>query len=312
MSGFLHALQLLGTNATVVDHASGKAHKLLDIVVGRPDGSEIIGSMPIFRTRYGARFRSYRKSLLSEVQADSQAHAGQALAVLGALGVPLTYPIDVGDRSTETIDAIYRDMIANFCMKGELYWDAEAIIRYGPPNRTWTNKFGEIFSFDDLAEELLSREYDNGSCGGTHRLRCLAILIDAHARHSLVSKPIVADIVRHMAGTVEHLVTTQDPSGCWEIDWWYSLSSKRPAHGRATPTALGRLVATGHHVEWLLLLAAELRPSRDTLARAGSWLVSELQARVSDPTWVAENYCPVVHATRAVLLLGEASAEQLE
>ena len=103
----------------------------------------------------------------------------------------------------------------------------------------------------------------------------------------------------------------QHADGYWDKNW-HNLK----ADAKDEDMALGgplprRILATGHALEWWAMAPEELHPPRDTLIRAGQWLVREID-QMSDKS-IADNYTFLSHAGRALALWrGETPATALQ
>ncbi len=191
------------------------------------------------------------------------------------------------------------DVKANFALDGELYWDAIAITLLLAPERTWTGKFGELFSFDELAGALVAASFDDSPCSGTHKLIALAILLRADAETPLLSDPARRSVRDTLARAVELLSRTQLPDGAWQSDW-YSRVDNTSLPPLATTNPANHLITTGHHLEWLILLPPDLQISRSTLVLAADRCASLLRLLSADDASVQAHFCPLVHAARSV------------
>src|SRR5207302_3298465 len=95
-------------------------------------------------------------------------HRDQTLAAFAELGLPLSFTLQ-GDGGTGTLRDVLDDSLANFHLgQKELAWTALAYALYLPPVKSWINRYGERFGFDQLVSEMLDRPLDAESCGGTH------------------------------------------------------------------------------------------------------------------------------------------------
>src|SRR6185437_15422714 len=59
---------------------------------------------------------------------------------------------------THAVRELLEDTLANFDRRErELEWTAEALALYLPPQREWSDKYGNRHTLDEVAEELLNR-----------------------------------------------------------------------------------------------------------------------------------------------------------
>jgi hypothetical protein len=274
---------------------SGK--ELMKLLTDDRAGAAYFGREPLVLTRTGVRF------LTGDAQAalkdnSLEWHRDQTLAAFGELGVPLTHPLSVAGRVLPLRDVL-QDSLANFHLKQkELAWTAMAYALYLPPIRAWTNRFGEVYSFDRLVDEMLGRSPGAGSCGGTHDLYSLTIVARCDREIPLLSEPVRARLVSHLKRCADVAVRGQRPDGSWRATWNRELL---PASERSglTPedVASDSLLMTGHLAEWFLYLPVDLRPADadQVLRRAAHWLNNALHAAKEDD--LTRSFCPYSHAT---------------
>ena len=309
LGAMLHAAHVFGAECCVSEKGSGEPIRVVDLLLHSERGSEHFGgARALCPTRYGARFPLHQKAALGTEQPSAESHPGQTLSVLAGLGVPLSQPIQLPDDETGTLQQVLDDMAANFVLEGEIYWDAAALTLYVPPARSWTNKFGEEFTFDMLAEELLNRDLAESSCSGTHGLISLTILMRVDEQTEILSPRIRKKLRQRLADVATVLVEGQLPDGSWQLDWHAPLSG-RPSSRNQRRTETTGVLATGHHLEWLLMLPDEMRPDDQVFARAAEWLLAALLQQTEDREWVQRWYCPASHAARAVKILSDTPEE---
>jgi hypothetical protein len=179
------------------------------------------------------------------------------------------------------------------------------LMLYVPPARSWRNKFGKEFTFDDAVRELLSRPIERSPCAGTHRLTALAVMLRVDAEVPVLSEAVRAEVREHLRVVVRTLTECQRPQGFWEPSWFQELPGARPLMFRNMTGTESEVLATGHHLEWLMLLPPDMQPPPEVFARGARWLTKVLLEESKDNRWVAANYCPVIHAARSVLVLAE-------
>jgi hypothetical protein len=305
LSMLLHALRLFGPGATVPAREPGRRASLVAIALDQRAGTDYFGGQPaLIDTREGVRCRVVQP-LYAKEQPERQAHPGQLLAVLAEVGISLDQPVSTsgGPRS---VRRILDDTLAHFDPKqNEIEWTALALALYLPPRRSWANKFGETFTLDALAGELMSRPFESSiACGGTHLLYSLVTLLRADQQESVLADPVRREVRDRLHGVVESLVRTQLSDGSWDHRW--------REHGRGAGAdphdgdldhggEAERVLLTGHHLEWLVLLPPDLQPPPDRFLRAARWLLERV---LNDPTsTLDEGYCPYSHAGRVLLTI---------
>lgn len=297
-----HALHLFGRDVEVAGR-DGEPVKVLDLLLDSDRGFEYFGTRHLVSTRYGARFPVHVQLLLGTSQTGAESHQGQALSVLGEMGVPLDSPIRLPGGGAGTLRLVLDDLIANFTLEGEIYWDAASIGLYVPPARSWTDKFGRRFTFDELAQELLSRDPGDSSCAGTHRLSTLVLLLRTDAATPIFSDRVRDEVRGHLGLVARVLAECQASDGSWDLDWHANLPGAK--HGHKEPGgAWSKIITTGHHLEWMMLLGPDLRPRDEVFARGAQWLMPTLLREVGERGPLGPQYCPASHAVRVLRILG--------
>lgn len=291
----LHLIALHGPGTEVTSKASGGRVLLTDILLDDRRGEEFFGAGALQRTRYGVRFVSHSGARHAE------AHRDHCLAVLAEQGMPLSRPVLVAGEQL-TLRDLLNDSIANFHLRQvELSWTAEAYALYLPPQRRWTNRFGERFSFDDLARELLARPFNEASCFGMHLIRSLTTIHRVDASAAILSADARAAVTRRLSGLSLACAASQTADGGWPLDWHGAGPMRR--HGlTVAETASNRLLMTAHVAEWLLILPASMRAPPELRRRAARWLLGRLAT--ADGQAQLNDFCAYSHAAHALRRLG--------
>ena len=91
--------------------------------------------------------------------------------------MPGSFPMSASGKPF-TLHDLVADSIANFHLgQEEIEWTALTYISWLPPERQWTNKFGETFTFDQLATELMRRRFEEATCVGSHVVQAMVVLL---------------------------------------------------------------------------------------------------------------------------------------
>lgn len=261
-------------------------------------------------------------------------HRHQLLSVLGEQGVAPETTIEFqGGRCT--VQLLLDQSLSGYTHSGEIEWSIVAFASYLPPTNSWVNRFGHTFSFDDAARLLIARPFEASSCAGTHALFALAYLDQANGRCSgkLLSfdtAKLVADYLKNISQALELL---QDDDGSIPHDWyrlvaksdWYlktiamagastsideetSFSrwvSERKGESVRNSDRIGRILATGHHLEWLIV-ADQYIPSLSFYERALRYCEREVNTESKEwqsmgpPILASEISCPIHHMVRVL------------
>lgn len=204
--------------------------------------ASFFGEPIFFQTRSGIR---YRDPTIQNI-ANGENHRDFCLTTLAELGLPLSTPMTTVD-GWFTLRDLLRDSVENFDIKQrELAWTAIAYALYLPPQRGWTNRYKESFTFDDVANALIQTPLHKVSCGGAHLLDAMTILLRANATIACLSEPVREALRRHLQQWTALVVRSQTKEGYWTLDW--HVIAKEEAEGRHTAppdTSYARLLATG-------------------------------------------------------------------
>ena len=103
-------------------------------------------------------------------------------------------------------------------------------------------------------------------------------------------------ILQHMKRCSDLLVSSQHAEGYWTRSWPAGPGSQADKKANLHD----KLLVTGHQLEWLALAPDEVQPPRETIVRAGQWLVHTLTEM--DERELLGAYGPYTHAARALCL----------
>lgn len=268
------------------------------------------GQAVLFETRNGVRYR-LAKYDANENLSVGEAHRDLCLATFAELRLPVSTPL-VTPTGHFTVQNLLEDSVSNFHLgQKELTWTATAYALYLPPTVSWTNRFGEHFTFDSLVDELCSRRLVDSSCGGTHILYALAILLQADRVENVLSESARARLQSFLIDCVGSVSSSQFPDGSWDLAWHPSTGALM---SRTDPELefVKKLVATGHLTEWIQQLPIEMRPSREVYRRALTWLHDSFSVVSSASRRDPARFCPATHALCALKEAGLARTEILE
>lgn len=251
----------------------------------------------LFKTDYGV-----------QVRADSGGeddrgivHPDQVLMALGDAGVSADTPVYLNQAETADVRALLADSLKRFTLSQELEFTTVAYCRWLPPTRQWTNRFGEQFTFEDLARELLNRPVGAGSCFGAHVPYALVHLIRADEQFPILSSRTRTRILGRLREISDALERTQLANGAWDCDYYDTASSRGEPEGAGS--SIDQFIVTGHHLEWIALAPLPSRPNRATIEFAARFLCNF--ADHCSAMTIRGTYGPFSHAARAVLMLSQ-------
>jgi hypothetical protein len=297
LSDLLHVLRLFGPDAPVRPPSGGPSLRALDVALDyRTSSAYFDGHPALIETRQGVRSR-VAGPRDTDGPHEKASHVDQLLAVLAELGIPLDHPLST-QRGPGTVRELLADALANFDLEQpEIEWSALAFALYLPPRRSWSDKFGTTLTFDDLAAELIKRPLGGRRpCAGTHLLYSLAVLCRVDERAAVLTPGMRRRVRSHLARMAALAARHQSAEGTWGLDWF-----ERPTESESGPNREAEVLTTGHQVEWLMLLPADLLPPEACFRRALLWLQSRLLA--APIAEVMASYCPYSHAGRDLSLL---------
>jgi hypothetical protein len=148
-----------------------------------------------------------------------------------------------------------------------------------------------------LAERLMRGDKRFGVCLGTHRIYSLMVLVRLDDDQHLLSSETREAILAHLRQTRDLMVASQFEDGHWPSNW------PDGAEALAKPVddpLYKKVIATGHHLEWLAIAPEELHPPRETILKAAKWVIDTTISQTSDD--IAERYTFFSHVGNALAL----------
>lgn len=278
-----------------------------------PDGTLLV------TTQHGLRFLTARGRA-------TQAHKDQCLSVLAELGVPLSFQLST-PRGPMALRHVLNDAIANFVLAGELEWTALALALYLPPQRSWNNKFGSEFTFDDVVLELLKSQYEFASCTGTHGLYTLAILLRVNRRVPILNPQRADQLHCYLQMVTDAVQKSQLDSGAFHPMWYAAMVTSteylkflgeiapqehetemltavrqwRSELDTGEPITEQLVLSTAHHLEWQFVLPKAMQCPNDAVSQASQFLIDSLTDASNEE--LRQGFCAYSHAVRVLRLL---------
>ena len=296
----MHALQLWGA------HAEFTAPAAFPI----PDGLRPMSSRDVIGFLLDdAPFRKYNRdrSLLVEtdhgvsvavgVNPAESAHVDKHLKVFSEIGLPLDTPVSVGG-TRHTLADLLSESLARYTPLQEIEFSAVGFARYLPPRTSWVNRFGETFTFDDLAEELLSRPPGVGSCYGLHFPYAMTTLLRVDQVTPILAPATRSQLSKRLRKITDRLERVQLPSGAWDRRCW-----AEPIEIRLEESArLEQIRVTSHQLEWMAFAPEGLRVGPKTARKALGFLCNELDRLEAGVLSLSHEFPVLSHAGRALTL----------
>jgi hypothetical protein len=226
-------------------------------------------------------------------------HHDHWLASLTEAGVSLSEPVFTpGQRTPQTIADVLEQALADFRLdETEVEWSALAFGLWLPPHKDWYTRTGRHVSLDSIAERLLRGDLRLGVCCGTHRVYSLAALLRLDDDHHILSASRRAEIEDHLRRVRDLLTACQFPDGHWPSNW--PEGAEALAHPIDDELAL-KVIATGHHLEWLAIVPVEFHPPREQIRKAAAWAIATTLAQT--PEEIQQRYTFFSHVGTALAL----------
>jgi len=293
----VHALRLWGPKAEFHDPAVINGPQMLGYFLDDSQFRARAGrnTAPIFRqTPNGVEARAYDQ--FDKNFPTSSYHPDDLLATLAESGVSLSTPMQLRDGSA-TVRDLLEGSLRNFHpQQFEYEWTGIAYARYFFPENPPLNVYGQKWNLDLLLDELCDNPMYQGQCLATHRLEALAVLYRADEQAQALTPEQKKRVLIYMKQASLCLQESQTTEGSWNRKWYAGAAAKNE---KKVPI-YDKILATGHHLEWLAIAPSDIHPPRETIIRAGQWLVralTEVDAKV-----LADHYGPCTHASRALCL----------
>jgi len=244
----------------------------------------------------------------------SATHFGELLDSLAESGMPSDHSVTTADGDVGTVADIVADDAARCVYGTELEFVTTALSRYAKNGRPWLNRFGQTYSFDKLATELITAPQTTASCDGTHVPYALVVLMRSDQIRPLLSAASRSAVEAYLSQLSSQLTQCQCPDGSWGKDWRDS-QAKPECPSELDDEAFMRVVrVTSHHLEWMALVnTSEHRPSISTMKKAVDFLTGNSN-RIEyclKEDW--HRYGNVTHVARCLALLsGQANDSKLD
>jgi hypothetical protein len=305
-SKVIHALRLWGPDAAFPDNVFSKPF-VAPVLTGRQLLSYLIDHEMYARFAPGTSPLLALESHGIRVRLDAGEYVGSRVGPLGhyddlvtccaELGMPSNTRV-VAANGTATINDLLRYCVYSFSIHQDLEWTAEALARYLSPRSRWVNRFGEIYSFDDVATTMMRRGHGAGVCLGTHVVYSLVCLLRISELYPILSQDVtrrVEDFVRQTSILIED---SREQDGAWRRNWGPNVTASLT---NAAEDFAACLIVTGHHLEWIALAPPHLRPEPQAIRRAVAAILERVQ-RFS-PYERYDMFLPLSHLARALCLM---------
>jgi hypothetical protein len=224
-------------------------------------------------------------------------HHDHWLACLTEAGVSIDEPVFT-PSSRKSVVAVLQEALGDFRLdETETEWSAMAFGFWIVPQREWTTRSGRTISFDMLAERLMRGHMRFGVCSGTHRIYSLMVLIRLDDEHHILSTEARERVMDHLRAVRDLIAVSQFEDGHWPSNW----SDGAEALSKPIEDPLyKKVIATGHHLEWLAIAPKELHPPHEMILKAADWVIKTTQEQTEKD--IGERYTFFSHVGNALAL----------
>ena len=229
-------------------------------------------------------------------------HHDHALAALTEAGLPLNAPVFTTVRSLQLRDVLQEALRDFRPDERETEWSAMAFTLWlaGPEITGWHTANGRAVTLDLLARRLIRSHKRGGVCLGTHRIYTLMLMLRLNEDHAgkLLHPDTVTASTAYLADIRDRITASQWPDGSWNSNWVDGADCFRLADPQEKGSK--RVIATGHHLEWLALAPENLHPPRDQVLKAAEWLVRNVSRTPQQE--IDQNFTFYSHVGKALAL----------
>jgi hypothetical protein len=233
-------------------------------------------------------------------------HHDHLLASLAEAGVTLERAVYTPARQT-TLHEIFAESLRDFRLdERETEWSVMAFASYLAPQHTkvWKNSQGREISFDMMATRLMRSHKQKGVCLGIHRVYSLIMLVQLDEEYgNLISASMRDEIMEFLADIRQLIIDAQHEDGSWPPNWADGIQAE--ANRDPDEELYRRVIATGHHLEWLAIAPLELHPPREDIIRAARWIVQNVRDTPQDG--IESKYTFYSHVGNALALWRQTS-----
>lgn len=294
-----HALRIWGSEVTFDDPQVLSGPEMTEFLLdsGRYAASWGDAATPVLEANDGGVHVRWG------IDTTTSVHHDHMLACLAEAGVGLDRPVFTTARRTN-LQQILSEALRDFRPdERETEWSVMGFVLYLMPQQTtsWHNSEGRRITLDMLADRLMRGHRKKGVCLGTHRIYSLMAMLrldDEFGGSQTLSPATRSSILHFLSGARDLMIASQEADGSWPPNWY---DGDRAAE-KSDPSEpfYRRVIATGHHLEWLAIAPRELHPPQDVIRRAAEWMIRNTLETSQDV--IAANYTYYSHAGNALAL----------
>ncbi len=292
-----HALRCWSVRAKFEDPAAMSGQEMLDFLVNHGSyrkswGEEKADGSPLLQSRdHGIAIRTGSDP-------SESVHHDHWLASLTEAGVRLDEPVFAPGRRNATIEDVLQEALRDFRLdEREVEWSVMAFGLWISPERSWKTTDGREVSFDLLARRLIRGDRKWGVCSGTHRVYSLAVLMRLDDEFHILSADVRKDVEGHLRLIRDLITASQLEDGHWPTNW---MDGKGALEKPADDPNYRKVIATGHHLEWLAIVPEEFHVPREQIRRAARWIIDDTVEKSGEE--ILERYTFYSHVANALSL----------
>lgn len=227
-------------------------------------------------------------------------HHDHTLAALTEAGLSLDDRVFTTAREMQVRNIVIEALRDFRLDERETEWSVMSFALWMAPQKTatWHNGEGRQITFDMLAERLMRNHKRDGVCLGTHRVYSLMLLVrlDDQNEEKLMTQETREQIMSYLASVRDLITAAQREDGSWGSNWTDGADAKAKADPAEEISR--RVIATGHHLEWLSIAPIELHPPKEHILKAADWLIANVTATPQDQ--IDTNYTFYSHVGKAL------------
>ncbi|WP_437202551.1 hypothetical protein [Planctomicrobium sp. SH664] len=231
-----------------------------------------------------------------EAELNASYHHDHWLACVTEAGAPLNTPVYGVSRRPATLYDVVQQSLRDFRLdERETEWSAMGFGFWICPTKSWIGSGGREYSFDLLADRLRRGQKQTGVCVGTHRVYSLMVLIRLDDEFDILSDEAREASMDYLRTVRDAITVSQFEDGHWPSNW------PDGADAVADPIVeddYKKVIATGHHLEWLSIAPPELHPPEEQIRKAMQWVIRTTKEKSHDE--IKQNYTFFSHVGAAL------------
>lgn len=224
-------------------------------------------------------------------------HHDHWLACLTEAGCGLDQQIHMPSKRIRNLGDAVQQALRDFRVdEREVEWSAMAFGLWIAPTSAWYTTDGRKVSFDLIAQRLMQGMLKFGVCHGTHRVYSLMLLVRLDDQFpETLSDEMREKVMAHLHMVKQCIIESQFEDGHWPSNWSEGAAAKQ---NPIDDPLYKKVIATGHHLEWLSIAPLELHPPRESVRKAARWAIDAATSRT--PQQLFDHYTFYSHVGGAL------------